>query len=109
MPDSKLTAYMRLCWYLNAIAKADREGMYDLRYFFIMNAIGEAADMGYQVGFDFDELAVDPAFPIVVYIELPTGQLSWHLPRHRKAYDLHSTEEKYGRIAEYVGRMHMHV
>lgn len=45
-----------------------------------------------------------------VYIDLPTGQASWHyhdseahlfsgLPAYTAAWDGHSTEEKYGRLA----------
>lgn len=46
-----------------------------------------------------------------VYIDLPTGQASWHfhdshaylfagLPEYKKAWDGHTTEEKYATLAE---------
>ena len=44
---------------------------------------------------------VDPR-PIVVYLELPTGQVSWHLPAHPEQWDGHDTATKYDRIAAYV-------
>ena len=48
-----------------------------------------------------------------VYIDSPTGQLSWHyhdsevwmfesLPRYEKPYDGHTTEEKYHRLWQLV-------
>lgn len=52
----------------------------------------------------------DPEWHNCVYIDLPTGQVSWHyhdreshlfahLPRYTKPWDGHSTEEKYQRLA----------
>lgn len=49
----------------------------------------------------------------VLFLELPTGQVSWHLheseienfphiPRRPGQWDGHSTEEKYKRIKEYI-------
>ena len=49
----------------------------------------------------------------VVFIQLPTGQLSWHihdselpwfagLPREGQAWDGHTTEEKYQRLLQFV-------
>lgn len=52
----------------------------------------------------------EPAWHGCVYIDLPTGQASWHyhdshaylfahLPPYTKPWDGHSTEEKYQRLA----------
>jgi hypothetical protein len=51
----------------------------------------------------------EPEWQNCVYIDLPTGQVSWHyhnreislfehLPPYEREYDGHSTEEKYARI-----------
>lgn len=52
----------------------------------------------------------DPAWHGCVYIDLPTGQASWHyhdsqahlfahLPAYTKSWDGHTTEQKYERVA----------
>lgn len=52
----------------------------------------------------------DPEWQNCVFIDLPTGQASWHyhdreaanfadLPPYTKPWDGHDTEEKYGRLA----------
>lgn len=61
-------------------------------------ALGFAAAFGFPCGIrqNLDE----PDWPIV-YIELPTGQVSWHMPQYGGAvdpWDGHSVEEKYRRI-----------
>lgn len=49
----------------------------------------------------------------IVYVDLPTGQVSWHygekdahlfahLPPYLKDYDGHTTEEKYRRVAAFA-------
>lgn len=38
----------------------------------------------------------------MVYLELPTGQVSWHLPAHGIGFDGHSTAEKYRRVDAYT-------
>jgi len=56
----------------------------------------------------------DSDWRTILYIDLPTGQLSWHfhdsewpllagLPRYRDEYDGHSTAEKYRRLMEWRG------
>lgn len=56
----------------------------------------------------------DPEWRNVVFIDGPTGQLSWHLhdsdvslfdglPRGENTWDGHTTEEKYQRVAR-IGR-----
>ncbi|MEV4826439.1 hypothetical protein [Micromonospora sp. NPDC049274] len=40
--------------------------------------------------------------PVVVYLELPTGQVSWHLPAHPAGWDGHSTTAKYARAQAFV-------
>lgn len=72
------------------------------RYELVFACIHAAIQLGYPAG-----VAIDPRVPDwpVAYIELPTGQVSWHMPAHPNPYDGHSTAEKYARIAEFGGRV----
>jgi hypothetical protein len=74
-------------------------GDYDRREKLVMAAMYEARMAGFECGYRIDP--VEPEWP-VAYIELPTGQCSWHMPQHSKPYDGHSTEEKYERIREWI-------
>ena len=82
---------------LAAIEKHDTD--YVVRYGLVLDALGYAGHLGYVAG-----IALDPAEPEwpVVYIELPTGQVSWHMPRYANDFDGHTTEEKYARIREFI-------
>ena len=60
----------------------------------------------------------DPDWMTILFIMLPSGQVSWHLPkkdlrlfhhlaRHKNDWDGHDTEEKWRRVrvaGEYIGR-----
>jgi hypothetical protein len=72
---------------------------YDIRYGLVFAAVHEALQAGYSAG-----IALDPAQPDwpLVYIQLPTGQISWHMPGFPSPYDGHTTEEKYQRIREFA-------
>lgn len=72
---------------------------YDVRYGLVLYALTLAFGLGYQAG-----IAIDPAQPDwpVVFIELPTGQVSWHMPAHPVPFDGHTTEEKYARCRAYT-------
>jgi len=75
--------------------------------------IARLAEMlGYKVG-----IKVDPneeaGWQHIIFIDLPNGQLSWHihdselenfpgLPEYIAAWDGHTTEEKYQRIAAFL-------
>lgn len=72
---------------------------YEVRYVLVLEAMAAAASAGLPVGISLDP--AEPGWP-VFYIELPTGQVSWHMPAHTTAYDGHSTAEKYQRINAYV-------
>lgn len=69
------------------------------RYDLVIHAMDLARQKGYDVGIRIDHSK--PEWP-VIYIELPTGQVSWHIPQHRHEYDGHSPEEKFVRINSYV-------
>jgi hypothetical protein len=74
---------------------------YDLRYFLVIEAVYYAQQCGYAAGFRIDP--GEPEWP-VAYIELPTGQVSWHLPRHPIGWDGHETPEKYRRCREFTAQ-----
>lgn len=71
---------------------------YQVRYGLVLRALLFAHDLGLPAGIRFD---VDPEWP-VVYIELPTGQVSWHMPQHVVAWDGHDTSTKYQRINDWI-------
>lgn len=65
-------------------------------------AIGQAHRCGFEWGFRID--LKEPEWP-VLYIELPTGQCSWHMPQHSEPWDGHSTELKMKRIDAFLRRL----
>lgn len=72
---------------------------YDVRYGLVLEIMCLANKLEYKTGVRIDES--EPEWP-VFYIELPTGQVSWHMPQHEMAWDGHSTEEKFQRIQEFI-------
>lgn len=86
-----------LAFDLDAIVRHDTE--YDTRAWLIYRALSRAQWLGMKCGFRID--AEQPEWP-VAYIELPTGQVSWHMPQHGQAWDGHTTEEKFQRIGAWV-------
>jgi hypothetical protein len=83
---------------LKQIAAHDTD--YATRYGLVLQAMNLANIIGLPTGIRIDP--AEPEWP-VVYIELPTGQVSWHMPQHPHEFDGHTTEEKYRRIADYAG------
>lgn len=92
--DEKLEA---LADTLHAIFIHDED--YEVRYGLVIKAMHQAVEAGISAGIRFDSKA--RSWP-VIYIELPTGQVSWHMPEHPVPYDGHSTAEKYLRIASFI-------
>lgn len=84
---------------LELIEKYDT--VYDMRYKLILQAMAIAATLGIKAGFRFDPK--EPEWP-VAYIELPTGQVTWHVAPHPIEWDGHSTEEKYKRVREFINQ-----
>lgn len=74
------------------------EEKYAIRYKLVLHAVAVAAALGYEAGFRIDPQ--EPDWP-VAFIELPTGQVSWHLPRHGREWDGHTTAMKYDRCREF--------
>jgi len=86
---------------LSLISAADHANDYAARYRFILHAMHLAERRGFETGVRIDP--EEPEWP-VVYIELPTGQVSWHMPQHARPWDGHTTEQKYSRIQDFLDR-----
>lgn len=105
-PQVRLARMLRAVWQADpsaplisdAVAESD-ECSYDVRNRRIWQALGLAADIGYPCGIRADP--DEPDWP-VVYIELPSGQVSWHMPIHEREWDRHDTVTKYRRIGRYM-------
>jgi hypothetical protein len=99
LPETDARLSLARC--LLAVARCDHQDPpdYQNRYRLVFGAMYAALKAGIPAG-----IALDPAEPDwpVVYIELPTGQVSWHMPAHPTAWDGHSTEEKYNRCHAYA-------
>lgn len=75
---------------------------YPARYGLVLRALGLAHALGYPCGIGWDDKPDALAgYRAVVYIDLPTGQTSWHMPEYSGSYDGHSTAEKYARCRAY--------
>lgn len=96
-PGSRASGMETLQEVLTAIHNADQD--YPARYPLVLLAMSLAIQVGYPVGIRIDPDA--PEWP-VIYIELPTGQVSWHMPQHESDWDGHTTEDKYQRIAAFT-------
>jgi len=72
---------------------------YGHRYGLVLAALMIANLGGLQAGIQVD--AAEPGW-VVASIELPTGQVGWHMPIHAQPYDGHSTEEKYARVRKFI-------
>lgn len=81
---------------LRKIVVADQD--YNNRNPLVAQAVALALLLGMPAGYRVDR--DDPEWP-VAFIQLPTGQVSWHTPQFAKAWDGHSTTEKFDRIARY--------
>jgi len=108
--DGAISAIIDLQACLLAIAKLDPSNPahsdtanYDQRNVFVVQALGYAMAAGYPCGFASHPDAPPECIGFgLVYITLPTGQVSWHLPVYPDQYDGHTTPDKYARIAEYL-------
>ena len=84
---------------LHKISLMDEKSNLDLRFKLIIQLMNLAIGLNYPVGMGTDNK--NPGVS-VAYIELPTGQISWHMPNDNNIWDGHSTEEKDKRIEEFL-------
>ena len=92
----KEDVFKDLKFYLNQIKLNDTN--YGSRYVLVVKAMSEALLRGLNAGVRLDPQ--EPEWP-VFYIDLPTGQVSWHMPQYGRAWDGHTTDQKYERIDEF--------
>lgn len=84
---------------LECIERCDtQDDMYDTRYTLVLGALSQANILGYPAGVRIDP--DEPEWP-VAFIELPLGQVSWHIPQHPIPWDGHTTATKYARCRFY--------
>jgi hypothetical protein len=72
---------------------------YPRREVLVLKAMLMARHLGYPAGYRIDPQ--EPDWP-VAFIELPTGQVSWHMPAFPVAWDGHTTDEKWARIETFL-------
>lgn len=77
----------------------DEQERYAQRNNGVVVCVGAAGSLGYPCGF-----VNDPDTPgyVIAFIELPTGQVSWHLPEFAAPWDGHDTATKYVRTQSYI-------
>ncbi len=76
----------------------DKDAFYEHRAIAIHEAIALALQVGYVAGIRIDP--DQPEWPVAL-IELPTGQVSWHLKGHLQKWDGHSNETKQARMLRF--------
>lgn len=84
---------------MGLICHFDEARQYDKRNVNVWRAMHVAKRLGLSAGVRIDPDG--PEWP-VVYIELPAGQVSWHVPQHDRPWDGHSTDEKYRRTSAFT-------
>jgi hypothetical protein len=89
----------KLAGKLLEIQYSDDRQYYSNRAKYIYEAMALACQLSYDVGFRIDP--DEPEWP-VAFIELPTGQVSWHMEQHPKGWDKHTTDEKKLRMFKYI-------
>lgn len=104
-PEAEANMERRLSVILTQLLAADAkcklspsEDRYDERTLHMWRAFYQSLMLGYPCGVRIDPQ--EPAWP-VVYIELPTGQVSWHIPEHTSPWDGHDFYEKQERMVNY--------
>lgn len=92
---------------LSNIEALEQAGDYENRNNGVWGLLGLAHALGYPFWInpldDSHPADVNDEFRTVVYIQLPTGLVSWHVPTLMPlAHDGHTTEQKYVRCRVYV-------
>lgn len=101
--DGAQGLHTRLAVILPEIERHDTD--YPRRYALVLEAMALAAQIGFRNGFAWDTgnaEAVAHRCRIVAYIDLPSGQVSWHLPEYAGTWDRHTTDEKYLRCRTFT-------
>lgn len=92
--------------------KQEKDGAYAERNMCVSLIANMAMKMGYPVGIGKTNIeGWNPEYNNIVYIDLPSGQVSWHyhdnetqlfdhLPKYDAKWDGHDTQVKYERVLE---------
>lgn len=94
---------------------ADVDRAYGERNKVIALAARMALKLGYSAGIKDDPVERNRDWKKVIFIDLPAGQVSWHVHRrelkffkflkpYQKMWDGHSTDEKYRRVLSSLSR-----
>jgi hypothetical protein len=98
-PGRAMNDSQRLAAKLMEIQAWNERKDYDERNRLTYEALAMAQECGFLAGIRID--AREPEWPCA-FIELPTGQVSWHLPQHVNEWDNHTTEEKQVRMLRFI-------
>jgi len=87
--------------------QASMDEVYEDRNLLVQLVARLAGQLGIRTGIGVDEK--EPEWP-VIYVDLPTGQVSWHVPRDEllislgryDSWDGHSTADKRVRIERFL-------
>lgn len=86
----------------NGTANApDAEARYRRRNALVYRLMAAALTLGWHAGIGFGEIEPGVTWPIV-YVDLPAGQVSWHVVPYPQPWDGHTNDEKYQRCFAYV-------
>ena len=93
------SGFLLLAATLKTICLYDGRQDYELREQAVMEAMAVARGLGFRCGYRIDP--EEPDWP-VAFIQLPTGQVSWHMPQFPDPWDGHDNEEKRRRIVLFL-------
>lgn len=88
----------------------ERNRAYGRRNDLVKHAVSVAIKAGYVAGYaihtpleDITSGRWEPEWCVIAHIELPTGQIRWHLDGRGIVYDGHTDAMKWNRIKHYLG------
>ena len=99
----QFVALMKLKRLLQLVLENDKQ--YDAREILIYQALAYAREAGLKAGFRTDSRNNPDGegyYWPVACIDLPTGQVSWHMPGYDKEWDGHETPEKINHVFRFI-------
>lgn len=84
---------------LDNVLNCELSSDYDARNGWVLLALYLAYIESYNCGVKIDPK--EPEWP-VAFINLPTGQVSWHIPQYAFEWDGHDNEEKTMRVKDFI-------
>lgn len=92
-------SYLDLAKLLLLIVKMDNEQNYAVRNSLVYEALTMTSRLNMACGIGIDPN--EPEWP-TIFINLPNGQISYHVPSYVGTWDKHSTPEKNLRILAFI-------